>query len=150
MKRNDFILAGAVLLLAIGCVACSLTWLLSLKKIANQLYSWVVFQKEEVLVKCLFSKDNVLPYSKFNGCGIGFYTHGILNSNVGSRIYFIFFSCEAFDEAYRSNIHLWKPSRTKIKVGFSQKLYHYLIEILPPKQVRMLQKDYKKYIASNQ
>ena len=144
---TDF--SGAVLFLAIGCLACSLVWLLYLKQAANQLYAWSVFQREEILIKCLFSKDNVLPYSKCNGCGIGFYTHGILNSKAGSKIYFIFFSCEPFEEFFRSRINLWKPSQSRVKVCFSPKLYNYLIEVLPAKQARMLKSDYEKYVQKD-
>ena len=88
-----------------------------------------------------------MEYKKCKGCGIGYYIHGILNSNAGTTVFYIFFSYDAFNESYRANMNLWKPTKTKIKVVFSKKLYDYLIDVLPPKQSATLQRDYEKYIA---
>lgn len=119
---------------------------LLIKRTSNQLYSWGYFDIEGIQVKTLFSKAQTIEYKKCRGCGIGYYIHGILNSNAGSTIYYIFFSYDAFHESYRTNMNLWKPTQTQIKVEFSKRLYDYLIEVLPPKQSVMLQRDYKKYI----
>ena len=91
-------------------------------------------------------KKNTIIYSKCKGCGIGFYTHGVLNSNIGTRRYFIFMSYDVFDETYRSNINLWKPSDTRIKVKYSKELYDYLVSVLPENKAKRLLSDYKKYI----
>ena len=89
----------------------------------------------------------MIEYKKCRGCGIGYYIHGVLNSNAGTKIFYIFFSYDAFNELYRTNINLWKPSKAQVKVEFSKKLYDYLINVLPKKQSAMLSRDYEKYIA---
>ena len=88
-----------------------------------------------------------MVYEKCSGCGIGLYTHGILNSKAGTRMYFIYLSYDMFDERFREDINLWKPSQTRIKVQFDVKLYDYLLTVLPKKQSRMLLRDYEKYFA---
>lgn len=137
---------GATVLLALG-LACTVVWALYIKEVRNQLYSWGHFYDEGVQVKTLFSKVHTMEYKKCRGCGIGYYIHGVLNSNVGSKIFYIFFSYDVFDESYRAHMNLWKPTQTQIKVEFSKKLYNYLLEVLPSKQSAMLRRDYEKYIA---
>lgn len=139
--------SGATIFLAFGCMICSFLWSRYVAQISNQLYSWGYFRSENILVRSLFAKETTISYAKCNGCGIGFYTHGILNSRVGSKFYFIFFSYDSFDETYRSRINQWKPSETRVKVQFSQKLYDYLIKTLPPKQAHKLQRDFQKYMS---
>jgi len=139
-------ISGATVFLALGGIACTVIWGLYIKNISNQLYSWGTFQNKDVRVTTGFSKSNKIIYEKCKGCGIGFYTHGILNSKAGTKIYFIFLSYDVFDESFRSDINLWKPSQTRIKVAFSKKLYNYLIATLPKKQSLMLRSDYERYM----
>lgn len=131
--------------LALMCLVCTIYWIIYAKKIYVQLYSWGDFQRESVQV-IVGHKKNTIIYSKCKGCGIGFYTHGVLNSNIGTRMYFIFMSYDVFDETYRSNINLWKPSDTRIKVKYSKELYDYLVSVLPENKAKRLLSDYKKYI----
>lgn len=140
-------ISGATVLVAFGGIACALIWGFYLKTIRNQLYSWGYFTSDGVRIITCFSKSTTLVYEKCKGCGIGFYTHGILNSKVGSKIYFIYLSYDVFNERFRENINLWKPSETRIKVQFDAKLYDYLLTVLPEKQSRMLLQDYKKYFG---
>lgn len=139
--------SGATVFLALGCIACTVIWGLYIKDKSNQLYSWGYFHNEGIQVKTLFSKVQTMEYKKCRGCGIGYYIHGVLNSNAGTTVFYIFFSYDAFNESYRTNMKLWKPTQTQIKVEFSKKLNDYLIEVLPPKQSATLQRDYEKYIA---
>lgn len=131
----------------IGCVLAVFVECLWVKEIANQIYSWGQFSDDHVLVKTLFAKSCSIAYAKCFGCGIGYYTHGILNSQGGTKIYYIFLSYDKFDEQYRSKINLWRPTKTRIKVGFSKELYEYLAAVLPKAQAQMLIQDYKKYFG---
>ncbi len=140
-------ISGATVFLAFGGIACAFIWGLYTKSIRNQLYSWGYFTSEGVQIITCFSKRTTMVYEKCKGCGIGFYTHGILNSKVGSKIYFIYLSYDVFNERFRENINLWKPSETRIKVQFDAKLYDYLLTVLPEKQSRMLVRDYRKYFG---
>lgn len=138
-------MSGATVFIAIGAILCSSVWGLYIKDIWNQLYSWGIFTSNGVRIITWFHKSTTVVYEKCKGCGIGFYTHGLLNSTVGTKIYFIYLSYDVFDEHFRSNINLWKPSKTQVKVQFSKNLYDYLLINLPKKQSQMLIKDYKKY-----
>ena len=129
--------------LFLGCLVCDVVWVLYIKNTANQLYSFGHFMSEGVQIITPFCKPQIIIYKKCFGCGIGYYTHGILNSQVGSKIYFIFLSYNAFDEYYRSRINLWKPTNTQIKVEFNKKVYDYLLTVLPKTQARKLVRDYQ-------
>lgn len=140
-------ISGATVFLFFGGIACAFVWGLYIKSIRNQLYSWGYFTNNCVQIATCFSQSTSLVYDKCKGCGIGFYTHGVLNSKVGTKIYFIYLSYDFFDERFRSRINLWKPSQTRIKVQFSKKLYDYLLVVLPSKQSQMLIRDYIKYFG---
>lgn len=139
--------SGATVFLMFGGIACAFIWGLYIRSIRNQLYSWGYFTSDGVRIKTCFSKSSIMVYEKCRGCGIGLYTHGILNSKVGTKMYFIYLSYDMFNERYREDINLWKPSQTRIKVQFDAKLYDYLLAVLPEKQLRMLLRDYKKYFG---
>ena len=141
--------SGVSFLLAAGCMAGMIVYGLYIKSISNQLYSWGDFSTDGVKIRTLFSKNTILMYEKCNSCGIGFYTHGILNSKTGSKVYFIFLSYDVFKESFRQNMNLWKPSQTQIKIQFDKKLYDYLLTVLPKKQKKMLSQDYTKFLKSS-
>ncbi len=140
-------ISATTVLLFLGCILCSVVLILYLMMVSIQLYSWGYFKSSEVTIKSFLSKPYSIQYSKCCGCGIGYYTHGILNSHVGTKVHFIYLSYEPFVEKYRSKMNLWKPSNTRIKVKFSKELYDYLISVLPKTQALMLARDYKKYIT---
>ena len=137
----------ATVMLFLGSVLCAVIWGIYVKDIGIQLYSWGRFTNNSVQVITGFKKSGTIIYKKCFGCGIGYYTHGILNSQCGSKIYFIFLSYDKFNECFRSKINLWKPSHTQIKVEYSEELYAYLLTVLPKTQLQMLVKDHKKYFA---
>ena len=115
----------------------------------NQLYSWGDFKENAVYVSVPFQKQFTIEYDKCKGCGIGMYRHAFMNSKnsiLGSNVYFVFMSIDYFPEKYRTQINLWKPSQTQIKVQFSKRLYSYLMTVLPKKQAMMLKADYERYI----
>lgn len=140
-------ISDATVFLFSGGIACAVVWGLYIKNIRNQLYSWGYFTSNGVQIITCFSQRSSMVYEKCKGCGIGFYTHGVINSKVGTKIYFIYLSYDVFDEHFRSNINLWKPSHTQIKVQFSKKLYDYLLVVMPRKQSQMLTQDYIKYFG---
>jgi hypothetical protein len=132
-------------MLLFGCILCVAIWCVYLKKTVIQIYAWGYFDNNSVQVKALFTKPFSIVYAKCFGCGIGYYTHGILNSQLGSKNYYIFLSYDRFDEQYRARINLWRPTKTRIKVKFRKELYDFLIAVLPKTQARMLEQDYKQY-----
>lgn len=140
----------ATLCLAAGGMACAVVWGFYIKSIWQQLYSWGHFTSDGVQIMTPFSKGTTIVYEKCKGCGIGFYTHGILNSKVGTKIYFIYLSYDVFDERFRADINLWKPSKTRIKAQFDPQLYNYLRTVLPERQSRMLFRDYERYFVKSE
>lgn len=139
----------ATIFLFIMCALCTAVWAIYVNRDKKQLYSWGRFSDNEVKVVTGFRKATKIEYKSCLGCGIGYYTHGVLNSHLGTKVYFIFLSYDRFDECFRTKINRWKPSDTKIKVQFSKELYTYLLEVLPKSQARMLIKDYEKYLAND-
>lgn len=139
--------SGATIFLMLGGIAGASVGMIFIKGAGRQLYSWGHFTEDSVQIKTLLCESTTIEYKKCRGCGIGYYIHGIMNSNAGSTIYYIFLSYDMFDEKYRTNMNYWKPTQTQIKVAFSKKLYSYLLEVLPPKQAVMLSRDYKKYFG---
>lgn len=137
---------AARIMLLIGCIMCAAIWIAYLKQIGPQLYSWGLFSETSVQVKTLFTKPYYLIYTKCRGCGIGYYTHGILNSQAGSKIFYIFLSYDNFDEQYRTRINLWKPTTARMKVRFSKEVYDFLITVLPKARAQTLEQDYRQYV----
>ena len=123
-----------------------IVWVINLHRARIQLYSWGNFCDNCVQVKTLFTKPFSIIYKNCSGCGIGYYTHGVLISQVGTKVYYIFLSYNKFDEKYRASINLWRPTKTQIKVRFNKKLYDYLIEVLPKTSAQALKYDYMKYL----
>ena len=132
----------------VGCMsfACAIIWLLYTYSIKDQLYSWGVFGGDGIQVTSAFKNRYTLIYKDCRSCGIGYYTHSFRSPKMGIRIYFIFLSCDIFDESFRSNMNLWKPTKKQIKVAFDLNLYEYLVDVLPEKQSNMLRRDYIKYM----
>lgn len=136
----------ATVILFLICFFCVVSLIAFLKQIGIQLYTWGNFGTGCVKLKTLFTKPYVMEYDKCISCGIGYYFHGAYNSQVvGSKMYYIFLSYDSFDEKYRTRMNLWKPTKTRIKIKYSKKLYDYLITVLPEEQAWMLTCDYNKY-----
>ena len=139
----------ATVCLFVMCLSGSVLSLYCMWKAKNQLFSWGEFKENAVYISVPFQKQFCLDYEKCRSCGIGMYRHAFMNSQnsiLGANVYFIFMSLDYFPEKYREQINLWKPSQRQIKVQFSEKLYSYLMAVLPPKQAMMLKADYERYI----
>lgn len=139
---NDEVSAATVLL-SVFMLFASIVWLSYLYRVRHQVYCWGNFQSEQVLVELFGRQLYRLEYSKCRSCGIGSYVHGLLYSKIGPKVYFIFLSYDVFPEEYRNKINLWHVADTQVKVHFSAEVYAYLLNVLPPKQAKMLRKDYE-------
>ena len=136
-------ISGASIFITLLCVSCACIWCVYIKKYVSQIYSWGIFEESGVIVKTLGKERFFIDYSKCKSIGIGSYTHGILNSNVGSRVYFIYFSYDKFDKNFKTSINLWHSTQTRIKVRYEPKLFWYLMKVLPQKQSVALERDLK-------
>ena len=112
-----------------------------------QLYSFGKFTEKEIHIRTGILYKYEISYQKCKSIGIGRYTHRIGNSQYGPKYTYIFFSYEPFHETYRTRINQWKPTKTRIKVGFDRKLYAYLLTVLPERQAVSLRRDYEKYMV---
>lgn len=133
----------ATVFLAALCVACAVFCAEFLFRNRKQLYRWGTFGKDAVYIREPFCKEYALSYDQCRSVGIGWYVHGTLNSRAGSNVWYIFFSREPFAEGFRFRLNQWKPTEDRVKVGFDMKLYRYLLQTLPEKQRRMLQKNFE-------
>lgn len=135
------------IMVAAFCVLVSVIWCLYGRSvnIAMQLYTWCEFQKDNVTVRTLFHGKYQVDYVNCTDVGVGYYVHGVLNSNIGTKVPFIYLSCHKVDAKYKCQMNQLKPSRTCIKIGFRQKTYQYLLDHLPPKQRSMLESSYAEY-----
>lgn len=140
---------GVAIALSLFCLACSLIWGVYIRQISRELYSWGTFKSDKVIVRTWFQPSFDFIYSKCRGCGIAYYTHGVLNSSLGTKHYYIYLSYDSFDERFRGAINKFKITQTQLKVSFRQDLFEHLILVLPPKQANHLMQDYEKYINSN-
>ena len=149
-----FSLAFAVLVLSthisfptIFIATCCFAFALLIAYIAYQnrysLFAFGHFDFEGVHIKCLFSPEDFIPYTNFNYIGIGMYVHGVMNTKLGSKHFYIILSCEGFDEKLKLDINRWKASEKRIKAGFDPKLYKHLLMVLPTKQKLKLQEEYR-------
>lgn len=86
-----------------------------------------------------------MEYADCTDVGVGYYIHSVLNSNIGSKVTFIYLSYHKVDSKYKCQMNLLKPTRTCIKIGFRKKTYQYLLNNLPPKQRKMLERSYANF-----
>lgn len=138
-------ISEATLFLSALFCSCTVIWFVYVKKEALQLYAWGLFGKNDVQVCCFFKDSFVLDYARCTSVGIEYYQHNVIHTNIDSKVFFIYLSYDFYETKYRGKINLWKPSTRRIKAQFDNKLYEYLISVLPQKQAKMLQQDYKKY-----
>ena len=133
--------AGSVLC-AFICLLAVIFWGLYARQCALQLYAWISLNQSSVRVKALLTKPFVIWYKDCKCIRIGYYTHGIANSSIGSKVYYIILSHSVLNERDLACINLWKPSKSGIKIGFNKKTYNYLLSVLPEKQRQLLFQDY--------
>ena len=136
-------ISGATVFLTCMFCGCSVIWIIYIKREILQLYAWGYFWETCVKIRCPFIREFALDYEACRAVGIGCYTHGVLNSRLGTKHYFIYLSYDYFDVKYSERINLWKPSKQRIKVQFSNKVYVYLLSTLPKKQAKMLEQSYR-------
>ena len=136
-------MSGATVFLISMACSCSVIWIIYIKKEILQLYAWGYFGETCVKIHCPFTREFALDYEKCRAVGIGYYTHGVLKSRLGTRIYFIYLSYDYFDAEYSDKINLWKPNTHGIKLQFHPKIYDYLLATLPEKQAKMLEQSYR-------
>ena len=141
---------GVAVALSLFCLGCSLIWGVYIRQISRDLYSWGLFKRDRITVHTWFQPSYDFIYSKCRNCGIAYYTHGVLNSSLGTKHYYIYLSYNSFDEGFRCRINRFKITQTQLKVSFRQDLFEHLMLVLPPKQANHLVRDYKKYINSKE
>lgn len=142
-------LTAASIGLALLMMICLVLFNLCGKQIWRQVYSWGEFQENGIVVKRLFSKQCRMEYQKCCDIGIGMYVHGIQNTNIGSREYYIYLSYDYVEEKHKTSINLLRQTDTCVKVGFDKTLYEYLLNVLPLKHATALRHDYEKMIAKS-
>lgn len=135
--------SGTTVFLACMLCFCAAVWIIYIKREILQLYAWGSFEANCVKIHYPFAKEYSLEYEKCLAVGIGSYTHSLLNSRIGSKVFFIYFSYDYFETKYAEKMNLWKPSKKRIKVQFDKELYAYLLSNLPKKQVKMLEQSYR-------
>lgn len=89
------------------------------------------FKKDRVIVYTLFRRKFEIKYSDISDIGVSFYIHGILGSNIGSKVKYIHLSKRAVPNGYRKNINFIKPNKSFIKLAYNEKNYRDLANILP-------------------
>ncbi len=142
-------IGGATVFLACMLCACSAIWSIYIKREILQLYAWGDFKETCVKIRCPLIKEFSLDYEDCRAVGVGCYTHGVLNSRLGTKHYFIYLSYDCFDAKYSKRINLWKPNSRRIKVRFDAQLYTYLLSNLPSKQAKMLEQSYRNSSLSS-
>lgn len=128
------------------CIFCSVIFSVYTITVSDQLYSWGKFENVSVRVRTLFGKGYIIEYDKCTDVGIGYYVHGLLNGGV--KVYYIYLSYKMIDKRHISNINLLKPSNGFVKVGFSKKVYKYLLKTLPKRQATMLLTSFIRHFGA--
>lgn len=123
------------------------TWFFAKNVFPKQFFAICVLDDRAVTVKRLFKRDCVIEYAKCNAVGIGSYIHTIAPTSVGTEQKFIYLSYERLTDRLVNNINQLNPDKSRVKIGFSEKTYRYLMEHLPPEQASKLrQSDYPLYL----
>lgn len=120
------------------CLFSSIVFVFYLYKNSHALYSVGIFEENAVRVKTPFQREFDLEYAKCKDVGIGYYTHGIMNSDIGTKFYYIYLSYDRICEETLSNINRQQSSKRFVKLRYSEKTYQFLVETLPEKQSNML------------
>ncbi len=128
----------ATLTLALMCFICSLVYILYLLKTNKQLFSWCIFSDCSVKVRTLFGSDFLLEYNKCTDIGLGYYKHSVLNSSLGSIVWYIYLSYDRVPKEYTSQINLLKTTDSCIKIGFRKETLCFLMKNLPSTQSKIL------------
>lgn len=130
----------ATVFIAFMCVLLVIILIALGKKVSiiSQLYTWYLIDKDGVIIKSLFSKKHKIHYSKCNDLGIVYYTHGILNSHIGSKQLFIYLSYDMIPTRYKNAANYLIPTNTTVKISYNKSTFNYLTSVLPKKQKGIL------------
>ena len=128
--------------ISLWCIVSILLLFLMIKPIYKSIYTWGKLEERGMQVKTLGHRECLVEYSKFTYVGIGCYLHGGPSRSGGFIIRYIYFSDEFVPERYKININLWKMDENKLRIGFTEERYEYLLKVLPFKQAHMLRSDY--------
>ena len=126
------------------CICCSVMWGMILVKYGAYVFSWCELSENEVIIKTWFKKPYIIRYDQCSDIGIGFYIHGVMNSSLGSKHYYIYLSYGRIDESLKSRINHLVSSKTCLKIGYNRKTYEYLLQHLPKSKAISLKADAKK------
>ena len=143
-KISDITVAAIVS----GTICTAVTTFYSLY-MGKNIFSWGDFGQDHIAVKVVFRKSFRIRYSDCYDCGIGYYTHGILNGPIGSSVFYIYFSCDNIPKRILTQINMLHNDEQHIKVPFKKELYEYLLTVLPKRQAEMLKKAYMQYSPSD-
>ncbi|MCH5315796.1 MAG: hypothetical protein J1E81_07770 [Eubacterium sp.] len=118
-------------LIPIYSICPFIMWLIILIYHANAFLSVASFEKDKVIVHTLFRKKFTINYCDVLDIGVSFYIHGILGSNMGSKVKYIYLSKRAVPNRYKKNVNYIKPNKSFIRLAYNKKNYRDLMNILP-------------------
>ncbi len=135
---------SATIFLSAGFLLTSILWCFYGRSvnITMQFYTWYVFKGDCVIICTLFHQKTQVQYADYADVGVGYYSHGLLNTTVGSKVWFIYLADHKIDSKYKDRMNMLKPSQGCLKVGFRKKTYQYLLNNLPTRQAKMLERSY--------
>ncbi len=130
--------SNAKLLLIIFSLSSILSFILIFFTTRKQLFVWGRFTDKYIEVFVPFSKKYKIYYDKCNDVGRACYYASAYRAYAGFRYTYIYLSYDAVGEKYKYNINVLKQSETVVKIKYNEKIYDYLLSVLPAKQVKML------------
>ena len=117
--------------------------------VRKQIYIWGCFTDKGVEIFIPFAKKYTIDYAKCNDVGLACYYASAYKPYSGFRYTYIYLSYDTVGEKYKHSINMLKQSRTVVKIKYNDKIYDYLISVLPTKQVKMLKLAKSEWEANN-
>ena len=105
---------------------------------SNIFLSWGTFTEEGVSVKSWFRPVFTMEYAKCRDVGIAVY---VPPYNAGVPYIFIYLSYDPIAKRYLHQINELRPTERFIRVGYSKKMYNYLMGVLPKQQACLLKES---------
>lgn len=130
--------SNAKLLLIIFSLSSILLFILIFFTTRKQLYVWGRFTDKYIEVFVPFSKKYKIYYNKCNDVGFACYYASAYKPYAGFRYTVIYLSYDIVGKKYKYNINMLKQNKSVVKIKYNEKIYDYLITVLPTKQSRML------------
>ena len=130
----------ATAFITLMCIMTVIVLIIYGKKVSlfSQLYTWCIFEDDGVAIKTLFSKKYKLYYTQCRDIGVIYYIHGILNSRLGSKQFFIYLSYDMIPAKCINEANHLIPTKTTIKISYNKSTFNYLTSVLPKKQKEIL------------